>query len=391
MLQTKSKITAVIVNNMGGITTLIQNLVLNVTNQNLEQEVILLNIEGNKNTNAFLEKGIVHDYFCINPINNWYYTYGKLASFLSKASGVLVSNDQYDLIMLQAFNIPKFVVQIVHDTYNLELSIKFNECIDIFIAHSLFIYELLQQKLPNRLSDIYHIHYGIPIESFGTKKININEPLKLLFIGRHSVSKGVLELFEIDKILKRNNIYVEWNILGNGPETEILKNQWNESINVHFTYCNNQIDVLEEAFQSDILVFPTKFEGFPVALLEAMSMGCVPVVTNLQGGIQEIVEDGVTGFKCPINNVEAFANKIIFLHNNRDQLFLLQTNAALLVRNNFNAAKQMPKYQNVFLALLENNSLPKHHAVTKKIGSRLDQFWIPNSITRLLRKSIYVK
>ena len=385
MYPANKKVSAVIVNNMGGITTLIQNLLLYTVSDSLQQEIILLNINDNINAKARLEIGIITKNFSINKNNNWYATYASFSKLLSSETGILVSNDQYDLIMLQAFDIPKIVIQIVHDAYNFELSIKFQSCIDVFIAHSLYIYKLLQQAIPDRLSDIYHVNYGIPILTFGNKDANTLKNLKLLFIGRHTISKGVFDLFEINKMLLKNNILVDWRILGDGPDSTKLKTQWADTANVSFIYCNNQNEVLQEAFHSDLLIFPTKFEGFPVALLEAMSMGCVPIVTNLEGGIQEIVEDDFNGFKCPIDNNTVFVNYIILLHQNRDKLVQMQINAAASVRNNFNAAIQMPKYHSIFLNRLELEQIPRHHSVNKKIGSRLDQKWIPNIITTMLR------
>jgi glycosyltransferase involved in cell wall biosynthesis len=96
---------------------------------------------------------------------------------------------------------------------------------------------------------------------------------------------------------------------------------------------------LEEASRNDILVFPTKFEGFPVALLEAMSMGCVPVVTDLPGGIREVVENGVTGYKCAIDKNEEFVTAIETLHSNRTLLHQMKLNDMELVRKNYDVKK----------------------------------------------------
>ncbi len=51
----------------------------------------------------------------------------------------------------------------------------------------------------------------------------------------------------------------------------------------------------------DVFVLPTQFEGSPVSLLETMSAGLVPVITDLPGGIREIVEPAV-GFRLPMGD-----------------------------------------------------------------------------------------
>lgn len=378
----------VIVNAMGGITSLVHDLILYKGVSALPQELWMLDIKDNINTpsiNDDLAEEIVN-HFYIDPLDNWYYTYGKLAASLSKGEGILVSNDQYDLIMLQAFNLPRKVVQLVHDPYNVTLSRKFHECIDAFVTHSHHIYERLLETLPHRREDIFHLAYGIP-QTVPIKKIaNEFGPLKLFFLGRHDKAKGVYDLFEINQLLKEQNVIADWTILGKGPETDGLKLQWAAETNVRFETPSSVKEVLKIAAVNDIMVFPTKFEGFPVALLEAMSMGCVPVVTDLPGGIQEVVTDGVTGFKCNIDDNRRFAEAIMNLHNNRGLMCQMQLNAAQLVRNNFEVNKQSGLYQELFNKIATRSTAPLHHKINKKIGSRLDQPWLPNVFTKLLRR-----
>jgi glycosyltransferase involved in cell wall biosynthesis len=387
---TDSTIAHVIVNNLGGITSLVQNLIIYKGDDAIEQEFIVLDIKDNQSAPAIFDKKIesITRYFRFDPKDNWYSIYGKLAGNLSEHNGVLVTNDQYDLIMLQAFNIPRKVVQLVHDPYNVSLSIKFHSCIDRFITHSKFINEQLLMELPDRKDDIVHIPYGIPLPNYAERSLNADQPLKLIFLGRHDKAKGVYDLFEIDRLLKEKNIPVSWTILGKGPETGSLKEQWKNELKIKFLTPVNHKEIIDELSLCDLFVFPTKFEGFPVALLEAMSAGCVPVVTDLPGGITELVEDGVTGYKCPLDQNHFFAEKIILLHENRSLMQRLQNNGMRKVFGEYNVEVQAPRYQKEFLNMLKQQSIPRHHNVNRKIGSRLDQKWLPNSITKVLRRII---
>lgn len=383
----------VIVNNLGGITSLTQNLILFKGANALDQELILLDIEGNPNTPAKLDEKLKSQKsnFHIHPLDNWYYTYGNLAKSLSQSEGVLVSNDQYDLIMLQAFNIPRKVVQLVHDPYNVELSLKFHDVIDHFIAHSEYIYNNLIEHLPQRATDITYLPYGIPLYPPVQRILQDNDPLKLVFLGRHDKAKGVYDLYEIDKILREKNIHVEWLILGKGPETMGLHMQWKDQMNVKFETPETEINLISKLSTTDVMVFPTKFEGFPVSLLESMSQGCVPVVTDLPGGIRELVTDGITGFKCSINNNKAFADAIEKLHINRDLLLKIKNNVINIIFEKYNAIHQSPCYQEIFRKIATTNTSPRHHVLKRKIGSRLDHPLFPNIITRSLRKLIKSK
>jgi glycosyltransferase involved in cell wall biosynthesis len=62
---------------------------------------------------------------------------------------------------------------------------------------------------------------------------------------------------------------------------------------------------------TDIFAFPTYYsnECFPLVLLEAMSAS-IAVVSTFEGGIPDIIEDGVTGFLVPQRDVEIMAEKL---------------------------------------------------------------------------------
>ena len=125
-----------------------------------------------------------------------------------------------------------------------------------------------------------------------------------------------------------------------------------------------------------------------MALLEAMSMGCVPVVTDLPGGIREVIENGVTGFKCSIDQNGEFVAAIENLHYNRALLHQMKLRDMELVRKNFDVKNQALLYQDLFAELANSPNAPIHHQVNKKIGSRLDQPWLYNTLTHALRNKL---
>ncbi len=55
-------------------------------------------------------------------------------------------------------------------------------------------------------------------------------------------------------------------------------------------------DAIQERFlDGDVIVLLSDYEGLPIALMEAMACGCIPVCLRMRSGIAELVEDGVTG------------------------------------------------------------------------------------------------
>lgn len=70
-----------------------------------------------------------------------------------------------------------------------------------------------------------------------------------------------------------------------------------------------QAQVFDYLAVMDIFCFPTLYEAFGMALIEAMSMG-LPVVASQVGGVPEIVKEGETGFLVPPMNHHAIADRV---------------------------------------------------------------------------------
>lgn len=383
----EKSITYVLVNNLGGITSMIENLILHKPENSFTQDALLLDIAENKNSSILhsFGGGIPVKKFSYSKKENWYDVFRKLSRAIGTKEGVLVTNDVYDMLMLSYYKTKKKVVQIVHDGYNVTLAINHGDVVDAFICHSYFFYEVMCQLMPHRRHDIYFINYGIKITGKKRLPLATGSVLKLVFVGRHDEGKGIFDLITIENILAEKNISTDWLILGKGPQTQQLKEQWQGKDNVIFETPATSAGVLEALSARDVLVFPTKFEGFPVALLEAMSVGCVPVASDLPGGLRELISQGNNGFLCNMDDARAFADKIEWLHENRGQLERMSNLAFENVTQNFNAVVQSRKYHELFEQIAAVPGKPRHHSVKKKLGSRLDQPWLPNIVTKLLR------
>ena len=75
-------------------------------------------------------------------------------------------------------------------------------------------------------------------------------------------------------------------------------------------------DGLVAAYQScDVLLFPARVEGFGIVAAEAGACGR-PVVTTADTAVAEVVDDGVSGYLCPMNDVSTFAARVRELGEN---------------------------------------------------------------------------
>jgi len=135
---------------------------------------------------------------------------------------------------------------------------------------------------------------------------------RILYVGRLSPEKGLANLFEALKLLY-NSISFEAIIVGDGILLHELKNlaaRLGLRDNIHFVgpvvWGDSLFSIMR---QCNVLVLPSKTEGLPLVIIEAMSQG-LPVVATRVGGIPEIVEDRVSGLLVPPNSPEDLADAL---------------------------------------------------------------------------------
>jgi len=135
-----------------------------------------------------------------------------------------------------------------------------------------------------------------------TAKINI------LFCGKLTKRKGAHWLVPIaEKLDKRINILYTSGLHSTGMALNHPQLQCVGSIPYQ------QMPSLYQ--DADILLFPTVREGFGLVVAEAMACG-IPVVATDCSSLPELIDDGKSGFLCPLGDVDSFAEKINFLAEN---------------------------------------------------------------------------
>ena len=88
-----------------------------------------------------------------------------------------------------------------------------------------------------------------------------------------------------------------------------------------------QSDIQPYYQRASIFVLSSRYEGFGLVLIEAMSQGCACVACDYKGRQSEIVTNGVDGVTCEPDDVEALAAKIKAVMVDDELRSLLQTNA----------------------------------------------------------------
>jgi len=302
---------------------------------------------------------------------------------IPSGEGVVVANDWLGLAALTGHNHDRTVLHILHsDTDSwYERAAQYDPMLDGFITHTRLIYEKLQRLLPHRRDTIYYLPYGVPIPP--EPRAASNGPIRLLFVARLEAEKGIYELPAIDEALSARGVQSRWTIVGSGRDEDTVRARWRSS-RVHWTGLLPNCEALRLYREHDVLVLPTRIEGFPVSLLEAMAAGVVPVVTDLPGGIQQVVQPGVTGHLHPYSDVNGFAASIAGLHRDRVKLDQMSKAARQIVQEGFDIRQRVCGYQELFARWRELRR-PRPMRLTMTRGNRLDQAWIPNWLVRMIR------
>lgn len=122
-------------------------------------------------------------------------------------------------------------------------------------------------------------------------------PVTFLFMGELGHRKGIFDLLEAFAALRDQGLEFRLIVGGNG-ETDRFKNEVKRLDLERFVDFRGWIghQAKEEAFgESDVLVLPSRNEGLPIAVLEAMARG-KGIVTTPVGGIPEVISDNRNGY-----------------------------------------------------------------------------------------------
>ena len=346
-------------------------------------KVILIKEEEDKRPpfkDAFLVDEVIH--FSYSRKENKYFVEKRLNKLIDQKDGAIVTDNEITICAARRFNNPKTIFHLLHDFFYVKQHLQLEKYIDNAVAHSSFFTDAIYSSNPGKwLNHNFYLPYGVQKQHINLSGKN-QKNLNLVFLGRLENSKGVLSLIEIEKKLIKQNVCVNWSIIGKGVCKDELLIQWSNKSNIIFFEPETTSDVFHILSNQDLFIFPTTFEGTPVSILENLACGVIPIVNDLPGGIKDIVINDI-GFRCTLNNLDEFVNHIILLDRNRNLLCSMQQNCIKHFESYFDIEKNADEYFKLFS---NYSSLKNSSTITSNVMlSKLDRPYIPNFITKLLR------
>jgi len=314
---------------------------------------------------------------------NFFYTCKQLSALVPDETSILVAHDWLELGMISTLGLKNPVVQILHGDYDYyyQLAVLHHASINKFIGVSKTIEATLKKRLPSREKDINALYLPVAELSPIHKERKGN---KILFIGRYVPGKGSLHLPQIAALLK-DEVHFQWHIYGPGSLEKENQALWDSGVDVSFYGWTPSEDIIKVLPQYDYFVLPSIAEGMPVAVIEAMKAGVIPIVNHLGGGVEELLgSQQERGYLIKDNNVEGYAAVLLQLNRQPDLRNSMAAAASQYACQWFHPETATQAFEAVFKqAATHNNS---HRQPQKVYGSRLDKAWIPNWVTYFIRK-----
>lgn len=159
----------------------------------------------------------------------------------------------------------------------------------------------------------------------------------ILSIGRLSYEKG--HDFLLESLLKCDLNGWKVKIVGDGPLFDkyrqyIIDNDLSASVTLE----GRKVNVLKYYDEASVFVLPSRSEGFPNAIIEAMSRKCVVVSTDCKYGPTEIIKEGENGFLVHVGDIQSLQNSLEKLCHNKLNLEEI-SNEAFNTANSFRIEK----------------------------------------------------
>ncbi len=177
----------------------------------------------------------------------------------------------------------------------------------------------------------------------------------LLCVGRLDPQKDPLWLLEVFPALQKQIPAVQLVFVGQGPLEAALKNaidRENLASSAHLLGWRADVPQLLKA--ADVLVLPSRWEGMPNIVLEALASG-TPVVSTEVEGISELVIPGETGYIIPSRNTEAFVQALVELLQNPAIGDRIKKTAQTLVKEKFTWDTSCESYLDLYRQLLRDH------------------------------------
>jgi glycosyltransferase involved in cell wall biosynthesis len=200
--------------------------------------------------------------------------------------------------------------------------------------------QLMLFSRPEDWSKIAIVHCGVTPSAY--RRDPGGNGKRVAFVGRLDPVKGALLLIEAMATVLKVHPDATLTLAGDGPArapAEARAAELGVADAVRFAGYLTQGQVANLLANSDMLVLPSFAEGLPVVYMEALASR-IPVVASRVAGVQELVEDGITGYAVPPGDVQTLSDRIMRLMASPDAARAMGEAGRMAVEKGFDIAEE---------------------------------------------------
>lgn len=172
---------------------------------------------------------------------------------------------------------------------------------------------------------------------------------RVIFAGRYSKEKGILDLYKIWEIVYKNHPDWQLDLYGSGPLRKTLENKAQE-LNMNINVNESTDNIFEKYQESSIFVLCSVFEAFGLVIPEAMGCGLPVVSFDCPFGPSQIITDGKDGYLIPNRDIKLFAQKVCNLIESKE-LRLRIGQEAIFTAKRYEPELIIQKWNNLYQSL----------------------------------------
>lgn len=214
--------------------------------------------------------------------------------------------------------------------------------------------QIAQKSIGYRKKKVLIWRNAVPEPILKEKEMKIPVPSQpfIYYIGRPSYQKNPLFMVDVISEVTKAHPEIKFYLLGVGyysPELDILKRkicEYELQDNIQLLEWISHSDVMAFAKQSIMYITMSRYEGLPLSVIEAMSLGKPIVASRVYGNI-DCVEHNINGYLIDLD-IQKFASAIIELIENEDLRNRMSIESRRLYEEKFNIQTRIPLLEQIY-------------------------------------------
>jgi len=230
---------------------------------------------------------------------------------------------------------------------------------DAIVTVSSYLARMVSGKFPKLASRVQFIPPGVPpLKSDAVR--SDDGRLELAYCNRLAqYQKRIFDLPEVMVGLRRLGIDCYLTVTGDGPDAQELSERFQRAGVAHSVTMTGRISdqkLADVLARSHAFLLVSDFEGLPSSMLEAMSVGCVPFVYDIQSGVRDAIEHGINGMLVADKSPAAMAAAIAGVAMERELFRKMSLAGVLTQKNTFSLQGMAQSYSNLFRQLINTRT-----------------------------------